>query len=299
MELALPGLRRKRRTMRRRLVLSIAVLGVVSLAGAACGKSTTTTPGSTNASGTPSPTFTTLKQGTLQVASCLDYAPFETVENGKPKGFDVELAEEIARRLGLQVQWIKTDFDASFTALAGNQFDAIAAAITATGKLGQDRAQIVDFSDLYFNSRQSLSVNTAKTPDVTTTSQLPKGAEVGVQKGTTGKDWAETNLKPNGIAIKTYTAAPDAFRDLEAGNIAGVINDAPSSDAIVKDLSNVKVVQYIDTNEKYAFAFSKDNFQLKAAWNDVMKQVFQDGTYKRIFEKWFPGATVPPEFSGG
>jgi polar amino acid transport system substrate-binding protein len=285
--------------MRRRLVLSIAVLGVLALTGAACGESTTTPGGSPGATGTPSPTFTTLKKGVLQVASCLDYAPFETVENGTPTGFDVELAEEIARRLGLTVQWVKTDFDASFTALAGNQFDMIAAAVTATGDLGQERSQIVDFSDLYFNSRQSFAVNTAETPDVTTTSKLPKGAEVGVQKGTTGKDWAETNLKPNGIAIKTYTAAPDAFRDLEAGNIQGVVNDAPSSDAIVKDLTNVKVVQYIDTNEKYAFAFSKDNFQLKGAWNDVLKQVFQDGTYKRIFEKWFPGATIPPEFSGG
>jgi polar amino acid transport system substrate-binding protein len=285
--------------MRRRLVLAIAVLGIVALTGAACGKSTTTSGGSPGAPGTPSPSFTTLKQGTLKVASCLDYAPFESVKNGKPEGFDVEMAEEIARRLGLQVQWVKTDFDASFTALAGNQFDMIAAAVTATGDLGQERSQIVDFSDLYFNSRQSFAVNTAKTPDVTSTSQLLKGAEVGVQKGTTGKDWAEKNLKPNGIAIKTYTAAPDAFRDLEAGNIAGVINDAPSSDAIVKDLANVKVVQYIDTNEKYAFAFSKDNFQLKAAWNEALKKVFQDGTYKRIYEKWFPGATVPPEFTGG
>lgn len=285
--------------MRKRLVLSIAAVSVLALAGAACGKSTTTTPGSTSGSGTPSPTFTTLKQGVLQVASCLDYAPFESVENGKPVGFDVELAEEIARRLGLTVQWVKTDFDSSFTALAGNQFDAIAAAITATGETGQERSQIVDFSDLYFNSRQSFSVNTSKTPDITSTSQLPRGAVIGVQKGTTGKDWAEANLKPNGIAVKTYTAAPDAFRDLEAGNIAGVINDGPSSDAIVKDLTNVKVVQYIDTNEKYAFAFSKDNTQLKAAWNDVLKQLFQDGTYKRIYEKWFPGASVPPEFTGG
>jgi ABC-type amino acid transport substrate-binding protein len=197
------------------------------------------------------------------------------------------------------VQWVKTDFDASFTALAGNQFDAIAAAITATGDLGQERSQIVDFSDLYFNSRQSLAVNTSKTPDLTSTDQLKSGDVVGAQKGTTGKDWAETNLKSKGVKIKTYSLAPDAFRDLEAGNVVGVVNDAPSSDAIVKDLANVKVVQYIDTNEKYAFAFSKDNTALKDAWNATLKQVFSDGTYAKIFQKWFPGATVPPEFSGG
>jgi polar amino acid transport system substrate-binding protein len=287
--------------MRRRLVLSIATVGVLALAGAACGKSGTTTSGSPSASssGSPSPTFTTLKPGILQVASCLDYAPFETVKSGTPVGFDVELAEEIAKRLGLQVQWVKTDFDSSFTALAGGQFDSIAAAITATGDLGQTRSQIVDFSDLYFNSRQSLAINTSKTPDITSTDQLKSGDVVGVQKGTTGKDWAEANLKPKGVKIKTYTTSPDSFRDLEAGNITGVVNDGPSSDAIVKDLVAVKVVQYIDTNEKYAFAFSKDNTALKAAWNATMKQVFTDGTYATIFQKWFPGATVPPEFSGG
>jgi polar amino acid transport system substrate-binding protein len=287
--------------MRRRLVSAIAITAVLVLAGAACGKSSTTSPGSPSAgaSGSPTPTFTTLQQGIVKVASCLDYAPFESVEKGKPVGFDVELFEEIAKRLGLQVQWVKTDFDSSFTALAGGQFDAIAAAITATGTKGLERSQIVDFSNLYFNSRQSFAINTAKTPSITSTDLLKSGDVVGVQKGTTGKDWAETNLVPKGIQIKTYSVIPDAFRDLEAGNITGVVNDGPTSDAIVKDLTDVKVIQYIDTNEKYAFAFSKDNTELKDAWNVTMKQVFADGTYAKLFQKWFPGATVPPEFTGG
>src|SRR6266545_2201215 len=104
--------------MRRRFVLSIAVLAVLALAGAACGKSSTTTsgPSATGGASGASPAFTTLKSGMLQVASCLDFDPFESVKAGKPVGFDVELVEEIARRLGLQVQWVKTDFESSFTA---------------------------------------------------------------------------------------------------------------------------------------------------------------------------------------
>ncbi len=289
--------------MRRRLILTIATVAVLALMGAACSKSSTTTSGSPSAAGsaagTPSPSFTTLKPGILQVASCLEFAPFETVKNGTPVGFDVELTEEIAKRLGVQVQWVKTDFDSSFTALAGDQFDMIAAAITATGEKGQERSQIIDFSHFYFNSRQSLAVNTSKTPDLTGAAQLKAGDVVGVQKGTTGKDWAEANLKPNGVQIKTYTLVTDAFRDLEAGAIAGVINDAPSSDAIVKDLADVKVVQYIDTNEKYAFAISKDNQKLRKAWDQTLDAVIKDGTWTKIFLKWFPGATPPPEYAGG
>lgn len=280
------------KNQRRRMALG-AFLVATALVGAACGGDEGT-PQATP-SGTPSPTFTTLEQGVLKVASCLDYAPFESVENGDEVGFDVDLAEEIAGRLGLTVQWVKTDFDTSFTALAGNQFDMIAAAITATGDKGAEREQVIDFSDFYFNSRQSLAVNTAETPDIATTDDLKSGDVVGVGKGFTGKDWAEENLAPKGIQIKTYGSITDAFRDLEAGNITGIVNDGPSSDGIVKDLTNVKVVQYIDTDELYAFAFSPSNPELREAWNTQLKAVYADGTYAQIFQKHFPGATVPEQ----
>jgi ABC-type amino acid transport substrate-binding protein len=56
-------------------------------------------------------------------------------------------------------------------------------------------------------------------------------------------------------------------------------------------------VQQIDTNEKYAFSFSQDNPDLLAAWNTALKQVMADGTYTKIFQKYFPGVPVPPEFA--
>jgi ABC-type amino acid transport substrate-binding protein len=121
---------------------------------------------------------------------------------------------------------------------------------------------------------------------------------VGVGKGFTGKDWAEENLAPNGIQVKTYTSINDAFRDLEAGTITGVVNDGPSSDGIVKDLTNVKVVQYIDTDELYAFAFSPSNPALREAWNVELKAAYADGTYAKLFQQYFPGATVPPQPTG-
>jgi polar amino acid transport system substrate-binding protein len=289
--------------MRTRHLSAVATLAVLLLMGAACSSSKTTTGGggtpSASATASPLPSFSTLKSGVLQAASCLEFPPFEAVKATGPEGFDIDIVNEIAKRLGLTVQWVKTDFDSSFTALAGGQFDMIAAAVTATGQKGMERSQIIDFTDFYFNARQSLAVNTTKTPSLTSIDQLKAGDVIGAQKGTTGLDWAKENLEPKGIKIKTYQTSPDSFRDLEAGNITGVVNDGPASDAIVKDLADVKVVQYIDTNEKYALAISKDNPGLKAAVNIEMQAMFKDGTYKTIFEKWFPGAVVPPEFSGG
>lgn len=291
-----------RRHRRWTLVLTL----VLSLVGAACAQAASPPPGTTPSptpttptETTPSPTFTTLEEGILRVGSCLDFPPFEFVEAGEEKGFDVDLTEEIASRLGLQVQWVRADFDTIFTALAANDFDMVAAAVTATGDVGAQRDQVVDFSDYYFNAGQSLAVNVQRTPDIKSVDDLQPGDIIGVQRGTTGKDWAEENLAPRGIEIKTYRTITPAFADLEAGAITGIVNDAPSSEGIIErqQLTGVvEVVQFIDTGEKYAFAFSEDNPGLREAVNRVLREIIADGTYAEIWERWFPQTPLPEEY---
>lgn len=266
--------------------------GETGATGATGATGETAATGATGETGTAIPEFTTLQEGVLQVGSCLDFPPFETVEGGDEVGFDVDLTEEIASRLGLTVEWIRADFDTIFTAVAAGQFDMVAAASTIT----EEREQTVDFSDAYYNSRQALVVNSDETPDITSTDQLGEGDVVGVQRGTTGKAWAEENLEPQGVELKTFSSATDAFRDLEGGNITGVINDEPSSAEIIKDLPSLALVQAIDTAEKYGFALSPENPELRDAVNVVFAEIVADGTYATIFETWFPGVEVPPEF---
>jgi glutamine transport system substrate-binding protein len=247
------------------------------------------------------PQFTTIEEGVLSVGSCLDYPPFESIEGGDEVGFDVDLSEEIASRLGLTVEWVRADFDTIFTALAGGQFDMVAAAVTATGDTGEERDQVVDFSDFYFNSRQSLAVNVTETPDIQSTDDLGDGDVVGVQKGTTGASWARDNLEPQGVQIRTYGTITPAFADLEAGTIVGIVNDEPSSAGTIQEQElggTVEIVEAIDTNEKYAFAFSPDNPELREAANGALAEIIEDGTYATIFEQYFPVAEVPPEFQG-
>jgi polar amino acid transport system substrate-binding protein len=274
-----------------RLVLS-AFLGLALLAGACAEEQTTGGGGGGGGGGTTEPAVSTLEEGVLQVGSCLDYPPFESVEGGDEVGFDVDLTEAIAQNLGLEVQWVRTDFDTIFTAVAGNQFDMVAAASTIT----EEREVTVDFSDPYYNSRQALVVNTGETPDIASTADVGEGDTVGVQRGTTGKDWAEENLGSQGAEIKSFTNAPDAFRDLEAGNVTAVVNDEPSSAEIIKDLPGVEIVEVIDTGENYGFAFSPDNPELRDAVNGALAELIADGTYQQIFEQYFPGVEVPPEF---
>ncbi|HEY7659669.1 MAG TPA: transporter substrate-binding domain-containing protein [Actinomycetota bacterium] len=243
--------------------------------------------------GTAIPAFTTLQEGVLQVANCLDYPPFESVDaSGDEVGFDIDLVEAIAGRLGLEVEWIRADFDTVFTAVAGGQFDMVAAAATIT----DEREEVVDFSVPYYASRQSLTVNATETPDITSTDQLGDGDIVGVQKGTTGKLWAEENLVSQGVELRTFQLASDMFRDLEAGNIVGIINDEPASAEIITGLPDLALVQAIDTNENYGFAFAPSNPELREAMNAAFAEVIADGTYAEIFGTYFPGVEVPAEF---
>jgi polar amino acid transport system substrate-binding protein len=280
----------------RRLVAIVGVFVMTALIGTSCGSDEEPAAGGATSAGGSAPAFTTLESGVLTVGSCLDYPPFESVKGGKEVGFDIDVTEAIAEQLGLQVKWVRANFDTIFTAVAGGQFDMVAAAVTATGKTGEERAQTVAFSDYYYNSRQSLAVNTQETPDIQSTADLGDGDAVGVQRGSTGKIWAEENLQPNGVEIRTYTASPDSFRDLQAGVVQGVINDEPASVEIVTEFPGLEVVEAIDTNEKYAFAFAKDNPALVEAVNGAFQAVIDDGTYATIYEKWFPGAPVPEEF---
>jgi ABC-type amino acid transport substrate-binding protein len=261
---------------------------------AACGEEAPETQPAGGGDETEGPQFETIEEGTLLVASCLDFAPFESVENGEPVGFDIDMSHEIGERLGVEVRFKKADFDTIFTALAGGRFDMVAAASTIT----EERLQTVDFSDPYFNSRQSLTVNAEETPDIATIDDLGEGDVVGVQKGTTGKAFAEEELGPKGVEIKTFQTAPDAFTDLEAGNVVGVVNDEGASIGIIENRPGLEVVQAIDTNEEYGFAFSKENPELTEAVNEVLAEIIADGTYEELFTKYFPDNPVPEDFQG-
>src|SRR4051794_7814896 len=104
-----------------RVFALVATLAIVT----ACGSNNPPAAGG-GGGGSGIPKFTTLKSGVLQVGSCLDYPPFEAVKHNQETGFDVDLTDAIAKKLGLQVQWVKANFDTIFTAVAGHQFDMVA-----------------------------------------------------------------------------------------------------------------------------------------------------------------------------
>jgi polar amino acid transport system substrate-binding protein len=259
------------------------ILVVLMLVGSTCRR----TP-----SPAESPSFTTLREGVLTVGSNIPFRPFEFEEDGELTGFDVELVAEIASRLDLEPTWVDTRFRTMFTELASSRFDLVASATTITA----DREKTVDFSDHYYNSRQSLVVNMEETPNLESTDDLKAGDVVAVQQTTTSELWANENLEPRGVKVRSFVEALDPYTALEAGHVTGVIFDEPSAVEEAKKRPQLEVVEIIDTGEKYGFAFNSDNDALRDSVNRVLREMITDGTYAEIFGRYFPSVNVPPEF---
>ncbi len=270
-----------------RTIAAVAVLGLVA---AACGGDELPEPAELNL----------IQAGVLTVGSDIPYAPFEFEDetSGELMGFDVELVEAVAEQLGLEVEWVNAGFDTIFTALDGGQFDVVASAVTAYAPEGnpafdtvQERREIVAFSAAYYESLQSLTTNTEETPDIQTIEDVPAGARIGVQRGTTGQSFAEANLPD--AEIVTFRKAPPMFEQLEAGQLVGIINDLPVSLEAIAERPSLSVVQQLETGEDYGFAVQQDNPELVAAIDAALQVLFDDGTYAAIFKKYFPDQELP------
>ena len=222
----------------------------------------------------------------IVVASNIAYPPFEFSPRGEPKGFDVDLMNEIADRSGFRVEYKNVQFDALIRGLSTDLFDAAISAMTITAT----REQQVDFSDPYFNADQSLLV--ASYSDVGSVDDLAE-ATVGVQRGTAGQIEAQELINAGRIGQgRTYTTIDEAFAALEAGHVKGVIYDlALAQRAVKRSNGALRMVETVPTGEQYGIAFPKDS-DLVQPVNEALAQIKEDGTYEEIYERWIG---VPPE----
>jgi polar amino acid transport system substrate-binding protein len=261
------------------LVAALAVAGIA--AGCGGGDNETTTAG-----GGGGGELGLITEGTLTVGSDIPYPPFE---QGKPpdySGFDIDMIDAIAKKLDLTPKIQDTAFGTIFSDEQAGKFDIVASATTIT----PPRKQKVTFSDPYFDADQSLMVQ--KGSDLTSTSDITSDTAIGVQQGTTGQDYAETKTD---ATVQAYPEIGNAFNALQAGQVDGVINDFAVSAFALKKYPELDVVQSISTDEHYGFPMQIENTALQDAVNGALKDVIADGTYEKIFQKWFT-EKPPKEF---
>jgi ABC-type amino acid transport substrate-binding protein len=270
--------------MKKLVGLLIAVLALALVAAGCGGDDNETAGGSAKQDGAPAAqaTFETVEDGQLTVGSDIPYPPFEFRKGGKLTGFDVELMEEIGKRLELKVKWVDTAFDTIFTQLAAGRYDVVASGTTIT----PEREKQVSFTEPYYAAQQALTVNTAETPDIKSTDDLGKGMTVAVQRGTTGEKWARENLESKGVQVRSFPEAPDTYTTLEGGNVTAVVFDEPSAVSEAGKRDGLEVVQTIDTGERYGFPVDPRNDALLEAVNRVLAEIKQDGTYEEIYNHY-------------
>jgi len=262
--------------MRRWLLLPLAA--ILSLGLVACGDDEPAAQSET----APAVTLPT----SIRVASDVPYAPFEFFESAgsrKVVGFDVDVVNAIAGRIGItSVEFVDQGFDSIFISIPQKRFDMAASSITIT----PERAKSAIFSDPYFAADQSIMVK--KGSDIAVEADLA-GKTLGAQRGTTGADYA---AKIKGAKIKRYEEIDDAFIALETGRVDAVINDFAISAYATKQRTKLEVVSEITTNESYGFMFPKESVDLRDAFNRGLTEIRDDGTFADIYRKWFN--TDPP-----
>ncbi len=219
----------------------------------------------------------------IKVASDAAYPPFEMVDEKTKEliGFDIDLFNAIAKKAGLEVEYVNVGFDPLLAGMAQCQYDAAISAITIT----DERKQNMTFSDPYFQAGQAITVG-IKDETIKTDADL-KGKTIGTQLGTTGDILAK---KIEGANVKAYDSVDLAFQDLINGQVEAVVADnVPSEGFVGKNADKIKVVGNLLTTEDYGISVCKTKTDLLAKINKALAEVKSEGTIDKLNEKWIKG----------
>ena len=268
------------------IAASVAMVGALALTG--CGNSSTASTGSTAAdtgSTAASSEAKYVNDGKLTIGTAAEYEPFEYMENGDYKCFDIELAQAIADKLGLKLQVENVDFDTIVPGVAsGTKYDMGIAAITAT----PEREKEVDFTDSYYMDDQAIVTNksdSAVTADNYADELNKSDATLIVQSGSTAESFAKENFPK--ATITSLKNAIECFTALQANQCVAVItNRSVAAQMVAGQFSDQQVIKQISTGEEYAIAVSKDKGALKDKPNDVLKELTDDGTIDNLMPKY-------------
>lgn len=218
-----------------------------------------------------------VKEGTLTVASSLDFPPFETAADGVPSGYSVALAQEIANRLGLACEVQNVEFDSVISEVAaGIKCDVAISSLAITS----ERESQVDFTDPYYIGEQAVVVLSGT---YATAGEL-QDCPIAVKEGTTGATYARDHISEK---VTTYKTVAECFDALQAGTVRGVVVDYPvAKTMIAQGYTNCEILERVATSEKYAIAVNKDNRILTDAINEVLQAMDEDGTLENLQKQY-------------
>lgn len=225
------------------------------------------------------------KAGKLVVAVDASYPPMEYEgKDGKPEGFDIDLANEIAKRLGVKAEFVVVSWDGVLAGLYSKRYDTIISTMNIT----EERKKQVDFVEYARMSQLFVS----KSGSTIASEKDLAGKVVAVQADSTAHEWVEKQQK-SGIKIKEvkgFRSAADAFAAVKAGQAEVIVIDEPVGRFYSKqDPATFVVTGRAIAPEPIGAATRKEDADLQKAIQSALDAIKADGSFKKLSEKWFGG----------
>jgi len=228
-----------------------------------------------------------LKNGELRVGFEAGYMPFEmTDKKGHFVGFDIDMAKEMAKAMGVKFVPVNTAWDGIIPSLITNKFDIIMSGMTVT----QERNLKINFADPYIIIGQTILINKKHAGTVTSYKDLNNSKFIVTSKlGTTGEQ-AVKRLIPK-CTYKSFETEPEAALEVVNGKADAFVYDLPYCVVFMGQQGAGKLV-FLDqpfTFEPLAWAIKKGDPDFMNWLNNFLEQIKNDGRYDRIYNKWITG----------
>ncbi len=222
---------------------------------------------------------------TISFAGSGGYPPFNFIlENNEVDGFDVDVAKEIAKRMGKELKYVTTSWDGILEGLRAGRYDGILGSMGIT----DSRLEIVDFSTPYYYSGPQLIVR--KDSGINSIEDLDKSNTVALATGTTFED----DAKKHDITVKLYEDDNQTLMELINGRVDAVLTDrivGLNAMSKMKGGDKLTLAGSVLRTEMMGVAFKK-NSPLTAEVNKILEEMRADGTLTEISNKWFPGQDI-------
>ncbi|MGR6117596.1 substrate-binding periplasmic protein [Aeribacillus composti] len=230
-------------------------------------------------------------KGEITVGIMGTYAPYNFMnENKEYDGFDVDIAKELAKRLGVKANFVAQEFSGLIPGLQKGKFDILVSQVTIT----DERKKQIDFTEPYITNKVKVIVREDNN-DIKSVNDF-KGKTIGVGLGTNDEAYLRNELLPKvgDFKINTYDDVITTLKDLDAGRIDATINNVYALKPVIEENGyKIKAVGDPIKEDQAGVAVKKGNKELVDALNKALKEMKEDGTYKEIYVKWFD--EVPTE----
>ena len=230
------------------------------------------------ASETETAELSTVEPGKLIMSTNAAFPPYEmTTDSGEFEGIDIETAQAIADKLGLELQIDDMDFDAALLAVQQGKADMVMAGVTVT----DERQNVMDFTDSYATGIQSIIVK--EDSDIASVDDLA-GKKIGTQRGTTGYLYCSDDFGDENVVA--YDNGLTAVQMLNNGQVDCVVIDNAHAKEFIAANPGQKLLDTAYVEESYAIGVGKGNTELKDAINTALEELKADGTLQAIVDKY-------------